>query len=129
MTDNAKQAALGGREAGEHILVCLSPAPSNAKIVATAAKMADAFGATLTALYVQTPSADKMADADKERLQTHIRLAEQAGAAIATVYGEDVSYQIAEFARQSGVTKIVVGRSSVRRRYFWSKPALNEKLT
>lgn len=129
MTDNAKQTALGSQEAGEHILVCLSPAPSNARIVETAAKMADAFGATLTALYVQTPSCAKMADADKQRLQTHIRLAEHAGAAIATVYGEDVSYQIAEFARQSGVTKIVVGRSSVRRRHFWSKPALNEKLT
>lgn len=129
MTDNAKQTALGGQEAGEHILVCLSPAPSNARIVETAAKMADAFGATLTALYVQTPSCAKMADADKQRLQTHIRMAEHAGAAIATVYGEDVSYQIAEFARQSGVTKIVVGRSSVRRRHFWSKPALNEKLT
>lgn len=129
MTDNAKQTALGSQEAGEHILVCLSPAPSNARIVETAAKMADAFGGTLTALYVQTPSCAKMADADKQRLQTHIRMAEHAGAAIATVYGEDVSYQIAEFARQSGVTKIVVGRSSVRRRHFWSKPALNEKLT
>lgn len=113
----------------EHILVCLSSSPSNAKIVRTAAKMADAFGASFTALYVQTPYADKMSDADKKRLQSNIRLAEQQNAHIVTVYGEDISYQIGEFARISRVTKIVLGRSSVTRRHFWSKPSLSERLT
>ena len=113
----------------EHILVCLSASPSNAKIVKNAAKMASAFGGILTALYVQTPHADKMDEDSKRRLQAHIRLAEQWGANITTVYGEDVSSQIAEFARISGVTKIVIGRSNVKRRHFWNKPALTEKLT
>lgn len=121
--------ALENKSAGEHTLVCLSASPSNAKIVRTAAKMAKAFGGALTALYVHTPDSDRMADADKRRLQNHICLAEQLGADIATVYGEDVSFQIAEFARLSGVTKIVIGRSSIKRRHFWSKPTLTEKLT
>ena len=38
----------------EHILVCLSAAPSNQKIVDTAAKMANVLQARFTALYVQT---------------------------------------------------------------------------
>lgn len=113
----------------EHTLVCLSASPSNAKIVKTAAKMASAFGGGFTALYVQTPDSDKMDDASRRRLQYHIRLAEQLGANITTVYGEDVSFQIAEFARISGVTKIVIGRSNVKRRHFWSKSTLTEKLT
>jgi len=113
----------------EHTLVCLSASPTNAKIVKTSAKMASAFGGSFTALYVQTPDSDKMDDASKRRLQYHVRLAEQMGANITTVYGEDVSFQIAEFARISGVTKIVIGRSNVRRRHFWSKPTLTEKLT
>ncbi len=113
----------------EHILVCLSASPSNAKIVKTAAKMSSAFGGIFTALYVKTPNSDKMDDASKERLQYNIRLAEQSGANITTVYGEDVSLQIAEFARISGVTKIVIGRSNVKRKHFWSKPTLTEKLT
>ena len=121
--------ALENKSAGEHTLVCLSASPSNAKIVRTAAKMAKAFGGALTALYVHTPDSDRMTDADKRRLQNHICLAEQLGADIATVYGEDVSFQIAEFARLSGVTKIVIGRSSIKRRHFWSKPTLTEKLT
>ncbi len=113
----------------EHILVCISASPSNAKIVRTAAKMADAFGGTFTALYVQTPYDEKMSREDKERLQNHIQLAEALGADMTTVYGEDVSYQIAEFARISGVTKVVIGRRNSKRRHFWSKPTLTERLT
>ena len=113
----------------EHILACLSSSPSNAKIVRTAATMAKAFGGSFTALYVKTPDADRMSAQDKQRLQQHIHMAEQAGADITTLYGDDIPQQIAEFARISGITKIVLGRSSVNRRHFWSGPTLTEKLT
>lgn len=113
----------------EHILACLSSSPSNAKIVRTAATMAKAFGGTFTALYVRTPDANQMGEEDRQRLQRHIRMAEQEGADISTIYGDDIPQQIAEFARISGITKIVLGRSSVHRRHFWSGPPLTEKLT
>lgn len=113
----------------EHILACLSSSPSNAKIVRTAATMAKAFGGTFTALYVRTPDSDQMGQEDCRRLQQHIRMAEQAGADISTIYGDDIPQQIAEFARISGITKIVLGSSSVHRRHFWSGPSLTEKLT
>ena len=113
----------------EHILACLSSSPSNAKIVRTAATMARAFGGTFTALYVRTPDSDQMGKEDCRRLQQHIRMAEQAGADISTIYGDDIPQQIAEFARISGITKIVLGSSSVHRRHFWSGPSLTEKLT
>ncbi len=118
-----------GSDIKEHILVCLSASPSNAKIVKTAATMASAFGGSFTALYVQTPDSDKLDEENKNRLQDHIRLAEQLGADIATAYGEDVSFQIAEYARISGVTKIVIGRSNIKRRHFWNRPTLTDKLT
>ena len=113
----------------EHILACLSSSPSNAKIVRTAATMAKAFGGTFTALYVRTPDSNQMGKEDRRRLQQHIRMAEQAGADISTIYGDDIPQQIAEFARISGITKIVLGRSSIHRRHFWSGPSLTEKLT
>ena len=53
---------------------------------------------------------------DVKRLRSNMRLAEQLGAKIETVYGEDVSFQIAEFARLSGVSKIVIGRSARTRK-------------
>ena len=36
--------------------------------------------------------------------------------------------QIAEYVRLSDVTKIVIGRSGVQRRHFWSEPTLTERL-
>ena len=113
----------------EHILACLSSAPSNAKIIRTAATMARAFGGSFTALYVQTPEQEAMPEADKARLRENISLAERMGATVETVFGDDVSYQIAEYARLSGVTKIVLGRSAAARKHLWSKPALTERLT
>ena len=106
----------------EHILVGLSSAPSNARIIRTAATMAEAFACSFTALFVRTPNYEVMSDADKERLRSNTKLAEELGATVETVFGDDVSYQIAEYARLSGVTKIVVGRSAATRKYPWSKP-------
>ena len=112
----------------EHILVCLSSSPSNERIVRMAGKMAQAFCGSLTALYVQTPGYSGMNAEDIARLQANIRLAQQLGAEIITTHGEDVPTQIAEYARLSDVTKIVIGRSGVQRRHFWSEPTLTEQL-
>lgn len=44
------------------------------------------------------------------------------------VIGENISFQIAEFARISGVTKVVIGRSNTRRYHFWDKQTVTEQL-
>ena len=113
----------------EHILVGLSSAPSNARIIRTAATMSKAFGGSFTALFVRTPNYEAMSETDRERLRQNTALAREMGATIETVFGDDVSYQIAEYARLSGITKIVVGRSAVSKRRLFGKPTLTEKLT
>lgn len=110
----------------EHILVCLSAAPSNKKIIDTAAKMASTLSAYFTALYVQTGT--RAEAADKERLEEHIRYAEGLGAEIVMTHGENIPVQIAEYAKLSNVTKIVIGQSNVRRNHFFSPSTLTEKL-
>ena len=111
----------------DHILVCLSSSPSNEKIIRTAARMAGAFRCSFTALFVETKAFQWVAKDDKDRLQSNIHLAQQLGASIETVYGDDVAYQIAEFSRMAGVTKIVLGRSGVHHALF-RKPSLTERL-
>ena len=112
----------------DHVLVCISASPSNPYIIRTASKMASAFGAEFTAVYVQTPSSESASEEDKNRLADNLRIAKEEGADCVTLYGEDVAYQIAEFSRVSGVTKIVLGRSIVSNRHFWNKPPLTEQL-
>lgn len=112
----------------EHILVCISASSSNTKILKTASQMAKAFNGKLTALYVKTPSNDKLTKENEERLQKNIHLAEDLGADIATAYGEDISYQITEFARTSKVTKIVLGRSRNVGLRILKKPSIADRL-
>ena len=114
------------KELSEHILVCLSAAPSNKKIIDTATKMAEGLQARYTALYVQTGT--KAEAMDKERLEEHIRYAEKLGAEIVMTHGENIPVQIAEYARLSNVTKIVIGQSNARRNHFFSKATLTERL-
>ena len=119
---------LGMSHSEEHILVCLSSAPSNEKIVRTAAQMANAFQCAFTALFVETPEFTQMSVENKQRLQENRVLAESLGARTETVYGEEIAYQIAEFARLAGVTQIVLGRSAVTRRKLFGKTPLTEQL-
>lgn len=114
---------------GEHILICLSSSPSNAKVIRTAARMADAFHGSFTALFVETPSTKELSDENRLKLRTNLKLAEQLGARIATVFGDDVPYQIAQYAKVSGISKIVIGRSNNRKVLFFKKQNFIDKLT
>lgn len=112
----------------EHILVCLSSAPSNAKIIEIASKMANAFNGSLTVLYIQNMCDNQMSKEEQIRLQETTRIAQEAGANIATIYGDEITYQIAEFARISKVTKMVIARSNMQKRHFGEKNMITEKL-
>lgn len=118
----------GGYMTDESILVCLSSSPSNPKIIRTAARMAKAFKGTLTALYVEPDSADELDEEDAKRLRENVRLAQQLGANIETVPGDDIATEIAEYARLTGVSKIVLGRSEVAKPWKIARPTLTEKL-
>lgn len=113
----------------EHILICLSSSPSNAKVIRTAARLAYAFHGLFTALFVETTNTKEFEEENKARLEKNLKLAEQLGAKIATVYGDDVANQISQYAKISGVSKIVLGRSNNSRKWFDTKRTLVEKLT
>lgn len=114
--------------ATEHILVCISPAPSNARVIRMAVRMANAFRCVCTAIFVRNPGASALRGEDRARLEGNLKLAEQLGARLELLSGEDVALQIAEYARLSGATKIVLGRSAAGRRGPLSKPTITDRL-
>ena len=127
LSENARIKSKGDYYTDEHILVCLSSSPTNAKIIRTAARMARAFNGNFTALFVEPPSFSTMSEENRKRLRNNMHLAEQLGATVETTYGEDIALQISEYARVAGISKIVLGRSSARKRAFLGKQALTEK--
>ena len=118
LSDEARAKSNRDYYTGEHVLVCVSPSATNPAIVRTAARMAAAFKARFTALYVQTPDEHELAGADAERLRANLALAEQLGAKVVSTSGDDVAYQIAEYSRLSGVSKLVMGRNTAGRTWL-----------
>lgn len=96
---------------GEHVLVCLSPSPTNARVIRTAARMAAAFQAELTAVMVETSQAEEQDDKVSKSMENNMALAKQFEAKVVTLYGEDIAEQIAGYAKNNGVSKIVIGRT------------------
>lgn len=127
--EKTKSTINNGFYANEHILVCLSASPSNDKLIRTAARMAHAFKCHFTAIFVETPDYANWSESNKARLIKNIRLAEQLGATIEKVFGEDVAFHISEFARYTSVTKIVIGRTNTKRSFLHIKKSFTELLT
>ena len=94
-----------------HILTCLSGSPCNRQVVRFAASLAQGLGGALTALDVEPSPGGLPKGESAQRLQDNTRLAEALGAHVATVYGGDVMTQVAEYARLSGVSHIVLGQA------------------
>ncbi len=112
----------------EHILVCLSPSPSNERIIKAAADMARMYGAAFTALYIKTPLNSAIPSEDLERLERNINLAKNEGATVSTVWGDDVADSIAEFALISGVTRLIIGKTNARGGRVAKLPTISDKL-
>ncbi len=96
----------------DHIMVCLSSAVSNAKVIRSAASLAEKLSAPLTALFVETADTAERLIKNQQTLRDNMNLAEQLGAKITTIYGDDVPAQIAGYAQESRITKIVMGRGA-----------------
>ena len=111
----------------QKILACLSPSPSNPKILSAAADMAGK-DAELIALFVETPDLSGLAKSEQQRLEENILVAKQLGAEIHTVSGDDIAFQIAEYARLSVIQKIVLGQSETRPSLFTSQTSLPDTL-
>ncbi|MGX6992854.1 histidine kinase [Vagococcus penaei] len=110
----------------EHILVCVSPSPSSLYVIRSAARLAQAFNAVLTGVYVEENESELLED---KRLTLHenIRLVEQLGGQITTLHGDNIGEQISAYAKASYVSKIVVGKSV--RANWWSKKSIVDELT
>lgn len=114
---------------GEHVLVCISPSPSNAKVIRTASRLAYAFHARFTGIYVETPQMQEADEKTKAAVKNHMELARALGADIVTVYGTDIAYQIVEYAIVGNISKIVMGRSRKQWMFGKSRSEVLEQLT
>ncbi|MCC7396430.1 MAG: sensor histidine kinase KdpD [Planctomycetes bacterium] len=129
LTARSRTADEGARRhvGGERLLVCVGPSPSSARVVRAAGRMAASLAAPWFALHVTT--ARQVTPAEQRAVAGHLRLAEQLGATTAVVAAEDVAHELAAFATQHGVTRIVLGMTgAVQRSWFGGGRSLVQRV-
>ncbi len=97
-------------------------------MIRTTARLAQALHGKFTALYVQNMQAHERNHADSERLQQHIKLVEQLGGHVVIVQEDDVAAALANYAQVSGVTKLVIGRTSMRKKWWQPNTKISDRL-
>ena len=110
-----KETAAAGLPGGsERVMVCISSgSPSAPKMVRAGARLADRLGAPWYAVYIQTPRerVERVDAATQRRVTDTLTLAQQLSGVPMQFSGTDVAGAIAGFAREYGITHIVLGRS------------------
>lgn len=98
----------------ERVMVCVSSkSPNVLRLMRKAARLADRFGAPWYAVYVQTPqeSTEKVDAATQRRIADSLALAHQLDGIPLTFQGPDLPQAVANFAKEYGITHVIVGRS------------------
>jgi two-component system, OmpR family, sensor histidine kinase KdpD len=97
-------------QTAERVLVCVGPAPDSARLVRAARRIAAGLRTPWIAASVEETRKPPLGDEDRDRLESHLRLAESLGAEVVRLAGDRISDAILEFARRRNVTRIVLGK-------------------
>ncbi len=96
--------------AGERILVCVGASPASASVIRAGRRIAAGLRAPWTAVWVERSGAPPLGDADRDRLDANLRLAESLGASVVRLSGPRASDVLLDYARRHSVTRIVIGK-------------------
>ena len=109
-----REQANGAATGADRVMVCLSSGSPNAEaLLRKGARLADRLGCPWYAVYIQTPqeALDRIPAAQQRRIANALAMAHQLGGVPQQFKGDDVVSTIAAFAREYGITHILLGRT------------------
>ncbi len=116
------------RLAGERILVAVGPDGQAEQLVRAGKRVADAFDAGWTVVYVETPALLRLSDEQRNRRIDVLRLAESLGAETVTLDGPTAAAAILEYAETRNATRVIVGAPKRRSWRAWLGPSTGGQL-
>lgn len=99
------------KHASSKLLCCVGSSPASAKCIRWTARAAEAFQAPWGVIYVEDLENSLLSEEEKSFVQHNLDLARTLGAEVVTLHGDNVAETVAEYARLSGITNIVIGKS------------------
>ncbi len=114
-TYNAEQGVRENTAVLDKIAVCIGPDALSVKLVRAAKRMAIGLKASWVTLYVENHRHYKLNEKGRQAVERTLRLAQDMGAKIERLYGDNATESIIEYARAHGITKIIAGKSNKSR--------------
>jgi len=111
----------------ERVLVGVSGSALSERLVRAARRMAERRGAPWLAVFVEPPRFADRPEAERDRVDRTLRLAEQLGAEAVTVPGRAVADDLLRIARERNVSEIILGKPlRPRWRELWSGSVVDD---
>jgi two-component system sensor histidine kinase KdpD len=110
----------------DSLLACIGPHEQGEKSVRSTARLAAQLNVPWHAVYVETPALQRLPETKRRRILATLKLAQDMGAQISTLAGQDIAETLVKYARQHNLSKVVLGRDEHPRR-FW-KPILADRI-
>ncbi len=111
------KAIVGPWPVTERLLVCISPSPYAKQLIRKAFQLAEEIKAEWYAVYVDSLSALQLDVQDRAKLASTLEFAEELGAKVRTLSGNDVSEELIHFCEQEKITRIMIGKP-VKKTFF-----------
>ena len=104
---------------GGALLACVGPRAGE-HVVRSTARLAGQLGVDWHAVYVETPSLQRLPAQRREQILVTLRLAEKLGASTEVLAGGDIAEAIVGYARDHNLSKIVMARAHTN--WPWRAP-------
>lgn len=98
----------------EAVLACIGTGSDAEQVVRSARRLAGQLDCDCHVITVAAPRLAPASDAERMRLESAIRLAEELGARTETLAGSDMVQAVAGYVRRHNLTKVVLGRTPTR---------------
>jgi two-component system, OmpR family, sensor histidine kinase KdpD len=103
------------------LLTCVGPGVGAERVVRAAARLAGQLNADWHAIYVETPTLQRLPAVRRETILAALNLAQNLGATIAVIANPEVAESVIAYARKHNLSKLVIGRDPARRLWPWQR--------
>src|SRR6185369_11784595 len=109
------------------LLACIGPREGAEQTVRAAARLAGQLNVRWYAAYVETPSLQRAASEQRDRILAVIKFAADLGAQTAVLAGSDVAAELMRQAQALNCSMLVIGRPRASR-WAWTRPSITQRL-
>jgi two-component system sensor histidine kinase KdpD len=103
------------------LLTCVGPDEGAERVVRAAARLASQLNADWHAIYIETPSLQRLPAPRRETILATLNLAQNLGATTAVIASPEVAESVVAYARKHNLSKLVIGRDPARRLWPWQR--------